>query len=91
MSLTSKTRQALKAKAHQLKPIVLIGNQGLTDAVHKEIDRGLTDHELIKVKISTTDREVKHAIYEAICTINHAEPVQLIGNIIVIYRKNQDK
>ncbi len=91
MALTSKIRQELKAKAHKLKPIVLLGSNGLTEAVHKEIDRALYDHELIKVKIATNDRELKKAIYNEICETNHAEPVQLIGNIVVIYRKNEDK
>lgn len=91
MALTPKTRQALKAKAHKLKPVVLIGSNGLTDAVHKEIDRALHDHELIKVRIATTDRELKQAIYSEICAANHAEPVQLIGNMVVIFRKNKDE
>lgn len=91
MALTPKTRQALKAKAHKLKPVVLIGSNGLTDAVHKEIDRALHDHELIKVRIATTDRELKQALYSEICATNHAEPVQLIGNMVVIFRKNKDE
>ena len=91
MALTPKTRQALKAKAHKLKPVVLIGSNGLTDAVHKEIDRALHDHELIKVRIATTDRELKQAIYSEISAANHAEPVQLIGNMVVIFRKNKDE
>ena len=90
MPLNSKSRQALKAKAHSLKPVILIGSNGLTDAVHKEIDRALHDHELIKVRIGTNDRELKIAIYEDICAVQHAEPVQLIGKIAVVYRKNKD-
>lgn len=89
MALTPKARQALKAKAHKLKPVVLIGNNGLTAAVNKEIDRALTDHELIKVKIATNDRELRRALFAEICTANQAELVQMIGTIGVIYRKNQ--
>lgn len=87
MSLTSKTRQQLKAKAHQLKPVVMIGNQGLTEAVHKEIARGLHDHELIKIRIGGENRDERRACYEEICEHHAAEPVQLIGAIAVIYKK----
>ena len=91
MSLNPKSRQILKAKSHQLKPIVMLGNNGLSDAVKKEIERGLTDHELIKIRISTVDRDLRKQLYADICESSKAEPVQLIGNIAVIYRKNVDK
>lgn len=88
MSLNPKSRQALKAKAHKLKPIVMIGDKGLTEAVNKEIDRALNDHELIKVKVSASDRDERAAMTESICTTQSAELVQLIGGIAVLYRKN---
>jgi RNA-binding protein len=90
MPLNPKSRQALKAKAHSLKPVILIGSNGLTDAVQKEIDIALNHHELIKVRISTNDRDAKRAIYAEICAVQQAEAVQLIGNIAVVYRKNKD-
>lgn len=90
MPLNPKARQQLKARAHSLKPIILIGNNGLTDAVNKEIDRALHDHELIKVKIATEDREEKRAMFQELCAVNHAELVQQIGKIGVIYRKNEE-
>ena len=90
MTLTPKTRQTLKAKAHKLKPIVMIGSNGFSDAVKNEVDRALTDHELIKIRISTQDREAKNAIYHAVCEACNAQPVQLIGNIAVIYRPRPD-
>jgi RNA-binding protein YhbY len=54
MPLSPKERQVMKAKAHALKPIVGLGNQGLTANVHSEIDRGLYDHELIKIRLPFT-------------------------------------
>lgn len=90
MPLNPKSRQALKAKAHSLKPVILIGSNGLTDAVQKEIDIALNHHELIKVRISTNDRDAKRAIYAEICSVQQAEAVQLIGNIAVVYRKSKD-
>jgi RNA-binding protein len=86
MPLSPKAKQALKAKAHKLKPIVLIGNNGLTDAVNKEIDRALHDHELIKIRIQTNDRELRRTLLTELCVHNQAELVQVIGNIGVIYR-----
>ena len=91
MPLTSKQKQQLKAKAHQLKPIVMIGNNGLTDAVNKEIDRGLNDHELIKIRIQTIDRDLRRQLFDEICLTNQANLIQTIGSIGVIYRKSQDK
>jgi len=87
MPLTPKTRQQLKAKAHSLKPIILIGNKGLTEAVHKEIDIALHDHELIKIRIQTNDRELRRELFAIISETNHAEIVQMIGSIGVFYRQ----
>jgi len=86
MSLTSKIKQQLKAKAHKLKPVIMIGNNGLTDAVNKEIERALHDHELIKIRIQANDRELRHALLHEICHIHKAESVQVIGRIGVIVR-----
>jgi RNA-binding protein len=90
MPLTPKMRQKLKAKAHQLKPVILIGNNGLSDAVNKEIDRALNDHELIKIRIQTSDKELRRELFKQLCEINHAELVQTIGLIGVIYRPNPE-
>lgn len=84
--LTPKIKQQLKAKAHKLKPVVLIGNNGLTDAVNKEIDKALHDHELIKIRIQTNDRELRRELFDQICEKNQADLVQTIGSIGVIYR-----
>ncbi len=84
--LTPKIKQQLKARAHKLKPVILIGNKGLTDAVHKEVDRALTDHELIKIRIPGNDRDLRRQLLDEICAQNKAELVQVIGSIGVIYR-----
>lgn len=90
MPLIPKVRQALKARAHALKPIIMIGNNGLSDAVNKEIDRALYDHELIKIRILSTDRDQRRAWFEEICAAHTAELVQVIGSIGVIYKKRTD-
>jgi len=86
MAINSKFRQQLKAKAHKLNPIVQIGLNGLTEAVNIEIDRGLYDHEIIKIKINEPDREVRKAMLQEICKIHHAELVQAVGKIGVLYK-----
>lgn len=90
MALTPKIKQQLKAKAHSLKPIILIGNNGLSDSVQNEIDRALHDHELIKIRIMSQDRDLRREWYEKICEVNQAELIQTLGSIGVIYRKNKD-
>ena len=87
MTLTPKERQHLKARAHKLKPVVMVGSNGVTEAVNKEIDRALNDHELIKIRVTTEDREARQQLFEAIRDAASAELVQKIGGIGVYYRK----
>lgn len=88
MALTSKQKQQFKAQAHHLKPIVQIGNRGLTEAVNNEIERALHDHELVKIKLLGEDRAERIETATAICEAHHAELVQIVGKIAVVYRKN---
>ena len=83
-------KKKLKAQAHALNPVVMIGQAGLTDAVIKEINVALDAHELIKIKIRA-EREDRAAISEQICAQTHAELVQSIGQIAVVYRLNPKK
>ncbi|MHB0974439.1 MAG: YhbY family RNA-binding protein [Thiobacillus sp.] len=85
-SLTPAQRQYLKGLAHSRQPVVMIGNQGLTAAVLKEIERGLAAHELIKIKAATDEPDTRRAWLEEICASTGAAPVQQIGKILVIYR-----
>ncbi|MEW6992827.1 ribosome assembly RNA-binding protein YhbY [Colwelliaceae bacterium MEBiC 14330] len=91
MSLNKKQIQYLKGVAHSLKPIVLLGSNGLTEAVVAEIDYALNHHELIKVKIPTDDRETKGLIVDAICRETNAIKVQVIGKTLVVYRESAEK
>jgi putative YhbY family RNA-binding protein len=81
-------RKALKARAHKLEPAVMIGGKGLTDEVIAEIDRALAAHELIKVRAAGLEREAREQALSAICQKTAAEPVQQVGKIFVIFRKN---
>lgn len=89
MPLTPTDRRALKARAHALDPVVIIGGQGLTPAVLREIDASLKGHELIKVKVAGEDRETRALMLSEICAATGAEPVQSIGRMLVLYRENQ--
>lgn len=90
MQLSNKQKQFLKALAHKLKPVVLLGSNGLTEGVLAEIDSALDTHELIKVKIPSSDRELKAQIAETIALNTQATLVQTIGNIAVYYRPSEE-
>jgi RNA-binding protein len=86
VSLTARERAALKARAHPLEPLVQLGQAGLSDAVVAEIDRALTAHELIKVKIGGADREARAALCAAVCERTDAAEVQRVGKVLVLWR-----
>ena len=90
LKLTPVERSALRAEAHALKPIVIIGEAGLTPAVLKEIDLGLDSHGLIKVRVFGDDREARVGMYDTICGNLGAAPVQHIGKLLVIYRPKKE-
>ena len=84
--LTPADRSVKRAQAHPLKPTVLIGDQGLTEAVMAEIDRALASHGLIKVRVASDDRQMRTDMMERICGALAAAPVQSIGKILVLFR-----
>ncbi|MEB0133968.1 YhbY family RNA-binding protein [Actimicrobium sp. CCC2.4] len=90
LKLTPSERSALRAEAHALNPIVIIGEAGLTEPVLKEIDNGLDAHGLIKVRVFGDDREARIGMYETICDKLGAAPVQHIGKLLVVYRAKKD-
>lgn len=89
MNINAKQKRQLRSKAHQLKPVVIIGDKGLSDAVLQEIDRALYDHELLKARINATDKEQRQQITKTICNHTQATLIQTIGHIIAIYRKKE--
>ena len=88
--MNSADKKKLRAEAHTLNPVVMIGQSGFTAAVLAEIEQALSSHELIKVKIRA-ERDERKVISEKICTDTGAELIQTIGQIAVIYRMNPDK
>ena len=86
LMLTPAHRQTLKARAHALKPVVLLGAAGLTEMVLREIDRALTAHELVKIKVPDDDRDRRLQIFTEAAEKLAAAKVQSIGKIIVLFR-----
>ena len=84
--LTPTERRALRARAHHLHPVIMIGAGGLTPAVLREIDIALKSHELIKIRVPGKDRSAREALINATCAALDASPVQHIGKILVIFR-----
>ena len=90
LKLTPAERSALRAEAHGLNPVVMIGEAGLTESVMKEIAASLDAHGLIKVRVFGDDREARVAMYEQICEELDAAPVQHIGKLLVLYRPKKE-
>jgi putative YhbY family RNA-binding protein len=88
--LTPAQRRELRASAHHLDPVVIVGHHGLTPAVQHEIDLALLKHELIKVRVGSDDRDVRTALLEAICDAADCAPVQHLGKVLVLWRPNPE-
>lgn len=88
MNLSEKQRRHLRGLAHPLNPIILIGNAGLTDAVIKETERALLDHELIKVKVRGADREERDAMLATLAQRTSSELVHRIGHVGVLFKRH---
>jgi RNA-binding protein len=89
--LTATHRRGLRAKAHHLHPVVIVGHHGLTAAVLHEIDVNLLAHELIKIRVFNEDREQREAMLQRICTTLDAAVVQHIGRLLVLWRPGPPK
>ena len=87
--MNSKQISYLRGLAHSLNPVVMIGNNGLTESVLKEIDVNLNAHELIKIKVMGDDRELRTQMLADICEKSNAVAVHHIGKQLVIYRQSE--
>jgi RNA-binding protein len=88
--LTPRERARLKARAHALEPVVHAGQAGITDALVTEVNRALTAHELIKVRVGAADRHDRAALAEALCARTDAAAVQQVGKVLVLWRPTPD-
>ena len=85
-ALTARERAHLKARAHALEPVVTVGQSGATPAVTGEVERALTAHELIKVRISTADRDAREAVGDELAAATDAAVVHRVGKILILWR-----
>ena len=91
MPLSPSQIRYLRGLAHPLKPVLLLGGRGVTAGVLKELEQALDDHELIKVRLTGDDRAARAAELAALLQSSHAQTVQTIGHIAVLYRRNDEK
>jgi RNA-binding protein len=91
MSISTRQRQFLRGLAHPLKPVIIIGQHGLTPNVRNEIDQALTCHELIKLRVNAEDRLQRREMIATIVAETRADLVTTIGHIAVLYRPNPEK
>lgn len=90
MPLSANQRRYLRQLAHPLKPVVLLGTKGATDAVCRELDLALTQHELLKVRLSG-DREGRAAELDTLIQASGAENVQVVGHVAILYRPHPEQ
>jgi RNA-binding protein len=85
-TLTARERAHLKARAHGLEPVVQTGSSGVTDTLVAQVDRALTAHELIKVRVGADDRAERIATGDEICARTGATAVHRVGKILILWR-----
>ncbi len=91
MTLNKRLQQQLKARAHSLKPVVMLGAKGLTQAVIDEVEVALKAHELIKVKLPQSDKNQRRETSDNIAQSTQSQVIQIVGNTLVLYRENPEK
>lgn len=90
-TLTEAQKKRLRTRAHDLKPVVMVGQHGLKPTVLEEISNALDHHQLIKIKVAVGDRDLRDEMIGQILQYSLSQQVQRIGNIAVLYRRNPDK
>lgn len=90
MKITESQKKHLRALGHKLKPVLLVGNAGLSESVIAEANHALTAHELIKVRLRVGGREQRDAAIATLCDRTGAALVQRIGNTALVYRPDPD-
>lgn len=91
MALSTSQIRYLRSLAHDLSPVVLLGNKGASEAVVKELGQALDIHELVKVKLSGGDKDERQAQVDVLTTGTAAEKIHQIGHVIVLFRRNTDE
>ena len=91
MALSEPQKKKLRGLGHKLKPIVTVGDAGLSDSLMEEFRSSLEHHELMKIRVRAGDRSTRDSIIDQLCRESGAELVQRIGNVALVYKENPDK
>lgn len=91
MELSEAQKKRLRGRAHDLNPVVMVGQHGLKPTVLEEVTTALDHHQLIKVKLSVGDRELRDEMITQITQYSQSQLIQRIGNVAVLYRRNPDR
>ena len=91
MDLSEHQKKHLRGIGHQLKPLIMVGDAGLSESLLAEYETTLDHHELMKVRVRVGDRDARDALIEKLCTDTSAVLIQRIGNIALLYRPNLTK
>jgi RNA-binding protein len=91
MTLSESQKKYLRGLGHGLKPLIMVGDAGLTEGLLAEFESTLAHHELIKVRVKAGDRAARDAMVGELCSQSGAELVQSIGNIALLFRRNPEK
>jgi RNA-binding protein len=91
MALIEAQKKYLRGLGHSLKPLIMVGDAGLTESLLAEFESTLTHHELLKVRVRAGDRKARDEIIDRLCSTAKAELVQRVGNMALLYRENPEK
>lgn len=91
MSLTKPQTKQLRNLAHHLKPVISIGQNGITENVLNELEIALNHHELVKIKLGAGDRDQRQIMIDQLCAESHGELIQVIGKTLTLFRRNSEK
>ncbi len=91
MKLSESQKKFLRGLGHQLQPVIMIADAGLSDSLLNEFCSTIEHHELIKVRVRVSDREMRDSIISDLCNRGAAELVTRIGNVALVYRRNDEK
>ncbi len=89
--LSALSKRRLRARAHHLKPVVIVGAAGISAAVVGAVEHALEDHALIKIRVNAADRKHRRALIEALCETCRADLVQTVGHVAVLFKEPQDE
>jgi len=91
MALSVNQKKHLRGLGHSLKPVVMVGDAGISDALLEEFETQVEHHELVKVKVRAGDRDARDSMIGELCRRGRAELVARIGNVALLYRRNEEE